>query len=67
LKKCMERDLVWMQVFVLPLPLRSEREKQQVTIRSEREGDNRLRVLRATRPHTVGYIGGYDQEQGEIE
>ena len=33
----------------------------------KRERDNRLRALRATRPHTVGYIGGCDQEQGEIE
>ena len=33
----------------------------------ERERYNRLRAPRATRPHTVGYIGGCDQEQGEIE
>jgi len=26
-----------------------------------------LRALRATRPHTVGYIGVCDQAQGEIE
>ena len=32
-----------------------------------RERDNRSRALRATRPHTVGYIGGCDQEEGEIE
>ena len=30
-------------------------------------GDNRLRALRAARPHTVGYIGEWDQEQGGIE
>ena len=30
----------------------------------ERYRDNRLRALRATRPHTVGYIGGCDQEKG---
>ena len=33
----------------------------------DRERHNRLRALRATRPHTVGYIGGCDQEQGGIE
>jgi len=33
----------------------------------ERKRDNRLRALGATRPHTVGYIGECDQEQGEIE
>ena len=27
---------------------------------------NRLQALRATRPHTVGYIGGGDQEQGGV-
>ena len=32
-----------------------------------RERDKRSRALRATRPHTVGYIGACDQEQGEIE
>ena len=26
-----------------------------------------LRALRATRPHTVGYIGGCDHDAGEIE
>ena len=31
------------------------------------EEDNRLRALRGTRPHTVGYVRGRDQEQGEIE
>ena len=31
------------------------------------ERDDRLRALRATRPHTVGYIGGCDEEKGEIE
>jgi len=31
---------------------------------SPRERDNRLRTLRATRAHTLGYIGGCDQEQG---
>ena len=38
-------------------------------VTGEREGerDNRLRALRAARPHTVGYIEGGDQEQGEIE
>ena len=30
-------------------------------------GGNRLRALRATRPHTVGYLERCDQEQGEIE
>ena len=30
----------------------------------EGERENGLRALRATRPHTVGYIGGGDQEQG---
>ena len=34
---------------------------------AERERDNRLRALRATRPQTVGYIGGCDQEQGGVE
>ena len=29
--------------------------------------DNRLRALRAARPHTVGCIGVCDQEEGEIE
>ena len=29
--------------------------------------DNRLRARRATRPHTVGYTGGGDQEQGDIK
>ena len=29
--------------------------------------DNRLRALRATRAHTVGYVGGCDEVQGEIE
>ena len=31
----------------------------------EREGDNRLRALRATRPHTVGCTGECDQEPSE--
>ena len=35
--------------------------------RQNPERDDRLRALRATRPHTVGYIGGRDQEQREIE
>ena len=35
--------------------------------RKKREIPNRLRALRATRPHTVRYIGECDQEQGEIE
>ena len=30
-----------------------------------RVGFNRLRAFHGTRPHTVGYIGGCDQEQGE--
>ena len=29
--------------------------------------DDRLRAVRAARAHTVGYTGGWDQEQGEIE
>jgi hypothetical protein len=33
----------------------------------EREKDNRLRALRAARAHTVGFIGGCDQEQGKIK
>ena len=32
-----------------------------------REKDSSLRALRATRPHTVSYIGGCDQEQGVME
>ena len=28
---------------------------------------NRVRALRAPRAHTVGYLGGCDQELGEIE
>ena len=28
---------------------------------------DRLRALRHTRPHTVGYIGGCDQEEGMLE
>ena len=31
------------------------------------ERDTRLRALRPTRPHTVGYVGVCDQEQGGIE
>ena len=31
------------------------------------ERDNRLRALRATRPHTGSYAGGRDQEREEIE
>ena len=31
------------------------------------ERENRLRALRTACPHTVGYIGGCDEEQGEIE
>ena len=33
----------------------------------EGERDTRLRAPRATRPRTVGYVGGGDQEQGQIE
>jgi len=33
----------------------------------QRERENRLRALCGTRPHTEGYKGGCDQEQGEIE
>ena len=33
----------------------------------ERERENRLQALRPARPHTVGYIGVCDQEQGVIE
>ena len=29
--------------------------------------EERLRALRAARSHTVGYIGGCDEEQGELE
>ena len=43
-----------------PLGLRVKGGKQ-------RERDNRLRALRATRPHTGGYIGGCGQEEGVIE
>ena len=35
--------------------------------RERRERDNRLRALCPPYPHTLGYIGGCDQEQGEIE
>ena len=35
--------------------------------RRHRDRDNRLRTLGGTRPHTVGYLGGCDQDQGEIE
>ena len=31
----------------------------------ERKRDEAPLALRATRPHTVGHIGGSDQEQGE--
>ena len=33
----------------------------------EREREHAPLALRATRPHTVGYIGGCDQEEGVIE
>ena len=33
----------------------------------EIERDNRLRALRLTRPQTAGYVGGCDQEEGQIE
>ena len=31
------------------------------------ERDNRLRALRAARPHTVGYVGVCDQKEGMVE
>jgi len=34
---------------------------------TERERKQAPLALGATRPHTVGYIGGCGQEQGEIE
>ena len=34
---------------------------------SEREREEAPLALRAARPHTVVYIGGCDQEEGEIE
>ena len=40
----------------------SERERDR-----EREREEAPLALRAARPHTLGYIGGYDQEQGVIE
>ena len=33
----------------------------------EREREKRLRALRATLSHTMGFMGGGDQEHGEIE
>jgi hypothetical protein len=33
----------------------------------ETEREKRLRALRGTHPHTVGYVGGCDAEQEEIE
>ena len=44
-----------------------ERERDSERARERRERDTRLRALRATRPHTLGHVGGCDQEQGEIE
>jgi len=35
--------------------------------RGERYIDNRLRALRPPRPHTLGYVGGCDEEQGVIK
>ena len=33
----------------------------------ERMRDNRVQALHAARPNTVGYVGGYDQEERKIE
>ena len=41
---------------------REEREGER-----EREREQALLTLRATSPHTVGYIGACDQEEGVIE
>jgi len=49
-----------------PVPHR-HLQKRRWKLRGERERDNRLPALRTTRAHTVGYIGGCDQEQGEIK
>jgi len=35
--------------------------------RRKEPGRTKSLAIRATRPHTVGYIGGGDQEQGVIE
>jgi len=42
-------------------PIQSEGERER------RERDIRLRALCTPRPHTVGYVGGCDQEQGVMD
>ena len=44
--------------------LSDDRQANRIGLPAIRE---RQLVLGAIRPHTVGYIGGCDQEQGEIE
>ena len=51
--------------FAIKLRLRATEKKTQG--QRERVRDNRSRALRGARHHTVGYIGGCDQDLGEIE